>query len=330
MAVPPEMSHLERVWTQSISLAPLDGSSLPVDLPKTVDTGSDISLIEWAQVPTSVTVDEKTREATPNPPERDTATVTGVPPSAQPSIHQGVPWKEHSPTHSRPSPQSARKDGHQKSPPSPRRAITRYRCRTYNMRGHSENWARYTEGFCTPWGPSSATPDSNPLPVPLGSAGQCQAPPISDGTPILTLIPVPGPELVPVLDLIHDPDPPTGDPPNLTELVIANCEPPTPDVSSSQSLSSAKDDPLADLDVAPSLVNQELSGLDANAGSTLTTAVTAPEVGNQLIATQATTDPASDGTSGLSSESLPSSPPRNGVARPWRPTKKKKGQKRSS
>ncbi|XP_066967472.1 uncharacterized protein [Macrobrachium rosenbergii] len=61
MAVLPERSHPERVWTQSVSVALLDGSSLPVSLPATVDTGSDISLMDRTQVPTSATVDEKTR-----------------------------------------------------------------------------------------------------------------------------------------------------------------------------------------------------------------------------------------------------------------------------
>ncbi|XP_066961923.1 protein PRRC2C-like [Macrobrachium rosenbergii] len=173
--------------------------------------------------------------------------------------------------------------------------------------------------------------DSNSLPVPLESPEQCQAPSLSDVAPLLTLTSVPGPELVPVPDPHRVTDPPTGDPPNLTELIITNYEPPTPDVSSSQSPSSAKDEPLTDLNVKPSLVDQELSGWDADAGSTLVTVVTAPEVGSLPVAPKATSDPAPDSTSGLSPDLVPSSPPRNGIARPWRnPKKKKKGQKRST
>lgn len=46
VAVPPNMSHPEWVWTLSVSV---------------VNTGSDISLIDRAQVPASTTVDKKTR-----------------------------------------------------------------------------------------------------------------------------------------------------------------------------------------------------------------------------------------------------------------------------
>ncbi|XP_066958318.1 uncharacterized protein [Macrobrachium rosenbergii] len=57
----PERTHPERVWTQSVSVASLDGSSPPVHLPTTANTGSDISLIDWAQVPASAKVDEHTK-----------------------------------------------------------------------------------------------------------------------------------------------------------------------------------------------------------------------------------------------------------------------------
>ncbi|XP_066943482.1 uncharacterized protein [Macrobrachium rosenbergii] len=117
------------------------------------------------------------------------------------------------------------------------------------------HYLRYTQGFCTP-SPSSATPDSNSLPVPLESTEQYQAPNISDVAPPLPLTSVPGPKLVPVPDQNHVTDPPTGDPPKLTELVIANCEPPTPDVSSSQSFSSAENETLANFNVTPSPVDQ--------------------------------------------------------------------------
>lgn len=42
-------------------VVPLDGSSLPVHLLVTVDTAAGISLIVRHQVPSSATVDEKTR-----------------------------------------------------------------------------------------------------------------------------------------------------------------------------------------------------------------------------------------------------------------------------
>ncbi|XP_066969246.1 uncharacterized protein [Macrobrachium rosenbergii] len=183
-------------------------------------------------------------------------------------------------------------------------------------------------GFA-PRGLSSALSESNSLPVPLASTGQCQAPPISAGISITTLIPMPGPELVPVKDPEPDTDPPMGDPPNLTDVVIAYCEPPTPDVSSSHSLPPAEDNPLAGLDITPFLVDQELSDQDADAGSTPTTVVAAAEVRDQPVATEAAPDPAPDSAPGLFPESVPSSSPRNGLARPWRPPKKKKGWKRS-
>ncbi|XP_066969713.1 uncharacterized protein [Macrobrachium rosenbergii] len=286
------------------------------------------------------------------------------PPSALLSAHQGVQWKGHSPCNSRPSPQSSQKDGHQKLPALPRREIARYCCKTCNVTGHLANWTRCPSkqnavdttprtisrgsalhlrqeslshttlgtlrGFGSP-GPSSATPDSSSLPVPVESPEQCHALSILDIAPPLTLISVPGPELVPVPDPNHVTDPPTGDPPTLTEPVIANCEPLIPDASS-QSLSSAMNEPLADLNITPSLVDQELSNQDADTGSTVTTVVAAAEVGSLPVASRAASDPAPDGTSGLSPESVTSSPPRNGVARPWRNLKKKKeeGQKRSN
>ncbi|XP_066956250.1 uncharacterized protein [Macrobrachium rosenbergii] len=304
-----------------------------------------------------------TREATPKPPDRDTFTATGMPPSALPSTHQDVRRKEHSPCNSRPRPRSSQKDSHPKLPCSPRREIARYCCKACNVTGHSANWARCPSkqnvadttprtiprgsalylrqeslspitsgtprGFAPP-GPSSAMPDSNSLTVLFESTEQCQTSSVSDVAPLLTLISVPGPKLVPVLDPNHVTDPPTGGPPNLTELIITNCEPVTPDISSSQPLSSAKDEPLVDLKVTPSLVHQELSGRDTDdIGSTPTTVVTAVEVGSRPTATRATSNPAPDGTSGLSPESMPSSPPRNGVARPWRNPKKKKKKSRT-
>ncbi|XP_066944578.1 nematocyst expressed protein 3-like [Macrobrachium rosenbergii] len=224
-------------------------------------------------------------------------------------------------------------------------------------------------------GPPSALSDINSLPAALASTGQCQAPPSLSGCSLPSVLPEPGPELVPVPDPERDSDPPTRDPPDLTTVIIPQCEPPTPDVSSSHTLPPAEDDPLADLDGTSFLVNQELSGQDADAGSLPTTVVAvaevgdqplaleaapdpapdgtpghsseselsgqdadagslpttvvaAAEVGDQPIALEAAPDPAPDGTPGRSLESVSSSPPTNGLARPWRPPKKKKGRKK--
>ncbi|XP_066950698.1 uncharacterized protein [Macrobrachium rosenbergii] len=181
-----------------------------------------------------------------------------------------------------------------------------------------------------PPSPSSGMPDSQSLPVPLESPEQCQALSISDVEPPIALTSVPGPDSVPMPAPNCVMDPPTGDPPNLTELIIANCEPPAPADSSSQSPSSVEDEPLADLNTTPSLVDQELSSWDAEAFPTLTTVVAAAKVGSISPAPGATSESAPDSTSGLSPESVPSSPSRNGVARPWWNLKKKKGRKRSN
>ncbi|XP_066970186.1 uncharacterized protein [Macrobrachium rosenbergii] len=179
-----------------------------------------------------------------------------------------------------------------------------------------------------PPGPPSALPVTNSLPVPLASTGQCHALPILAGGSPPSVLPVPGPELVPVPDPEHDSDPPTGDPPNLTTVIITQCEPPTPDVSFSHTLPPAEDDPLAGLDITSFLVDQELSNQDADAGSLHMMVVAAAEVGGQPGAPEAAPDPAPGGTPGHSSESVSSLPPRTGLARPWRPPKKKKGRKK--
>ncbi|XP_066988203.1 protein enabled homolog [Macrobrachium rosenbergii] len=293
----------------------------------------------------------------------DTAfvTVTAVQPSAKPSIRiRGTAPNPPRP-HSRPSPQISRPDGHQRITPSSQGDLAHYRCRTCNVRGHSERWSKCpsrlgaaansteprgpalssrqeslshtmpgTPRVLDPLGPPSALSDTNSLPVPLASTSQCQAPPILAGCSLLSVLSVPGPELVPVPDPEHDSDPPTGDPPNLTTIIIAQCEPPTPDVSSSHSLLPAVDDPLAGLGIASFLVDQELSSQDAEADALPTMVVAAAEVGDQPVAPEAALDPAPDGTPGRSLESAPSLPPRNGLARPWRPPKKKKGRKKSS
>ncbi|XP_066963655.1 uncharacterized protein [Macrobrachium rosenbergii] len=177
--------------------------------------------------------------------DRDTSSVTAVPPSAKPSIRPRATLSNPHRTHSRPSPDT---------------------------------------GGLAPPGPPSALPNTNSLPVPLKSPGQCQAPPISAGSSMPTLLPLPGPELVPVPDPEPDSDPPMEDPPNLTTL------PP------------AGDDPLAGLDTTFFLVDHELSGQDVGAGSVPTTVVAAAKVGDQLVATEAAPDPAADGAPFCSSE----------------------------
>ncbi|XP_066941082.1 uncharacterized protein [Macrobrachium rosenbergii] len=360
LAEPPERTHPERVWTKSVSVASQDGSSPPVHLPTTANTGSDITLIDRAQVPASAKVDEPTKW-----------TVTWVDEQSLtiPTIELRVitPWSNK--IHRLgiikriwPSPQISRPDSHQKTTPSSSRNLANYRCRTCSIRGHSEKWSKCPSKLATaaiskeprglalpskqeslsqlrpgiprglaPPGPPSALSDTHSLPVPLASTGQCQAPPISAGSSMPILLPVPGPELVPVPDPEPDPDPSTGDPPNLTTMIIAQCEPLTPDVSSSHTLLPAEDDPLAGLDITSFLVDQELSGQEADADSLPTTVVAAAEVGDQPVAPEAAPDPAPDITPGRSSESVPSSPPRNGLARPWMPpNKKKKGGKKST
>ncbi|XP_066964330.1 formin-1-like [Macrobrachium rosenbergii] len=129
-------------------------------------------------------------------------------------------------------------------------------------------------GLATPGSPS-ALADTHSLPVPLVSTGQCQAPPVSAGSSLPNVPPVPGPELVPMPDPEPNPDPPTGDPPNLTTMIIAQCEPPTPD---------------------------ELSGQDADADSLPMMVIAAGKVGGQSVAPEATPDHAPDSTPGHSSE----------------------------
>ncbi|XP_066958810.1 uncharacterized protein [Macrobrachium rosenbergii] len=261
-AMPPDMSHPKRVWTQSVSVAPLDGSSLTVNL-------QVMACIRQPYLPLTKVVDGRgTHRATPGP------------------------------------------------------------VLASHKRMATKGFALHCEGKSSE--PSSGTPDSKPLPVPLESPEPCQAPSISDVEPPLTLTSLPGPELVLVPDPSHVTDPPTGDPPKFTELTITNCEPPAPDDSFSQSPSSVKNEPLADLNTTPSLVDQEQSGWDAETVHTLTTIVPAAQVGSLPIAPRATSDSAPDGTSGLSPELIPSSPPRNGIARPWWNPKKKKGSKRSN
>ncbi|XP_066963704.1 uncharacterized protein [Macrobrachium rosenbergii] len=295
----------------------------------------------------------------PEPPKRDTASVTTVPPLTQSSVSPKANRTHQHRTQSRPSPQISRPDGHQRITPSSRRDRTHYRCRTCNIRGHSKRWSKCPSRLAAaansteprgpalsprqeslsqitpgtprgldPPGPPSALSETNSLPVPLESTGQCQAPPILGGCSLPSVLPVPGPELVPVPDPERDSDPPTGDPPHLTTIIIAQWEPPTPDISSSHTLPPAEDDPLAGLDISSFLVDQELPCQNADAGSLPTTVVAAAEVGDQPVAPEAAPDHTPDGTPGRSSESVSSSPPRKGLARLWRSPNKKKGRKK--
>ncbi|XP_066969188.1 uncharacterized protein [Macrobrachium rosenbergii] len=192
------------------------------------------------------------------------AFVTVVQPSAEPFIHIRATAPNPPHPHSRPSLQISLPDSHQRITPSSQRDLAHYRCRTCNVRGHSERWSKCPSKLAAaanpteprgptfsprqeslsqitpetprgldPPGPPSALSDTNSLPVPLAGTGQCQALPISGECSLPSVLPMPGPELVPVPDPEPDPDPPMGDPPNLTTVIIAQCEPPTPDVFSS-------------------------------------------------------------------------------------------------
>ncbi|XP_066963247.1 uncharacterized protein [Macrobrachium rosenbergii] len=241
------------------------------------------------------------------------ASVTAVPPSAKPSIRPRATLSKPHPTTTRPNPRNTPLDSPHKTPPPPRRDPTKYRYRICNLRGHSERWSKCPSKLAaaatistdprgpalsskqeslpqitpgTPRGlappdPPSALSDTNSLPVPLASIGQCQASPISAGSSVSTLLPVPGLELVPAPDPETDPDPPTGDPPNLTAMIISQCEPLTTDVSSPHTLPPAEDNPLAGLGITSLLVDQELSGQDTDTGSIPTTVVEAAGVGGQ-------------------------------------------------
>ncbi|XP_066978808.1 uncharacterized protein [Macrobrachium rosenbergii] len=107
------------------------------------------------------------------------------------------------------------------------------------------------QGLCIP-GSSSSTPDqSSPL-VPLEHPKQCQSLSPKEVEQLPELNPVPGPDLVSVPVPDHVTDPPSRDPPNLTELVIANYEPSAPDNPFSSSPTASEDEPLADPTATPS------------------------------------------------------------------------------
>ncbi|XP_066963210.1 nematocyst expressed protein 3-like [Macrobrachium rosenbergii] len=245
-------------------------------------------------------------------------------------------------------------DGYPRITPSFQRDRTNYRCRPCNVRGHSERWAKCPSRLAAaanstklrdpvlplrqdslsnlmpgtprgldPPGPPSALSDITSLPVPFASTGQCLALSTLAGCSLPSALPEPGPESVPVPGPEHDLDPPTGDPPNLTTVLNAQCDSPTPDVASSHTPSPAEDDPLAGLDAFSG--HQELSArtqtlVPSHDGSSQEPGSRRP----QPVALEAAPDPAPDGTPGRSPELVPSSPPRNGRARPWRPPKKKK------
>ncbi|XP_066947114.1 WAS/WASL-interacting protein family member 2-like [Macrobrachium rosenbergii] len=167
-----------------------------------------------------------TREATPKPPDWDTATVTGVPP--QPYLLLTKVFSGRSTLRATPGQVL---DPHKGRPPKTSSLTTKGNCQITGRCPSKQNAADTTprtssrgsalnprqeslspitsgtpRGFAPP-GPSSATPDSNSLPVPLESPEQCQALSISDVAPPLTLISVPGPKLVPVPDPNHVTEP---------------------------------------------------------------------------------------------------------------------------
>ncbi|XP_064088328.1 uncharacterized protein LOC135202798 [Macrobrachium nipponense] len=164
--------------------------------------------------------------------------------------------------------------------------------------------------------PVPGTPDANSMPVPLVCTEQCHAPSSKDVEPPQTSLSAPGPELVLVPNLNLITNPPMGDPPTCMELITAHCPSPVHD-SSLPSPPSAEDEPLAELTITPSLDDQEFLSQESDSKFTLTTAVTTARV-CLPVASGTTTASAPDVISGLSPESVPPSPPRTGVARPWR------------
>ncbi|XP_066947123.1 protein enabled homolog [Macrobrachium rosenbergii] len=256
------------LWTNSPRPAPTAGSSGDYPLSEQVHRLGVVCLLgtEWSSVcrdiplgcptPTPTLLPDCFRASTSSTtPDLGTALVTAVPLSADTN-------PPHSPA--RPSPWVLRPDGQPRITPSFKRERTNYRCRPCNVRGHSERWAKCPrpKGSRSP-GPPSALSDT-PLPVALAITGQCLAPSILAGCSLPSALPKPGPESVPVPGPDPDLDPPPGDPPNLTTVIIAQCEPPTPDGSSSHTLPPTEDNPLAGLDITSFLVDQELSGQDAD------------------------------------------------------------------
>ncbi|XP_066981198.1 uncharacterized protein [Macrobrachium rosenbergii] len=198
-------------------------------------------------------------------PKQGTATLTGVPPKEEepPSTHRSGQRKGNTQNNSLPSPPSPRKYGQQQGPSSPQRDIQakQFHCRTCKRTSHSTNWegcpnkqhsmdtpnqdsprgsdlqlgqeslsqpnSSHLRGIAPP-DPSSGMPDQQSLPVPLVSSGQCHALSVSDVEPPLEEDNVPDPD--------HEMDPPPGDPVPVTALILATCEPPAPDTSSSPHL----------------------------------------------------------------------------------------------
>ncbi|XP_066950826.1 protein enabled homolog [Macrobrachium rosenbergii] len=167
---------------------------------------------------------------------------------------------------------------------------------------------------------SHSMPDHLLLPVPLASTEQCHAPSSTDIEPSIEKDPMPG--------LNHEADPPPGELGFPTPLIIATGEPPAPDTSSSPNLAPA-DEPLEDQIVTPSLGDQELASSDAEVKIALALVVAAAGVGSPLVAYEIAPDFTPTSPSGLSPESVPSSPPRPDTDRPWRNPKKKKVRKRA-
>ncbi|XP_066963870.1 uncharacterized protein [Macrobrachium rosenbergii] len=163
--------------------------------------------------------------------------------------------------------------------------------------------------YCTS-GPSSGMPDHQSLPVPLASS-----------EPPQELGPVPDPDL--------ETDPPPGDPGPICALILVTREPPTPDTSSSPN-PSPEDEALVDQTDTLSLEDQELASPDTEVEMALALVVAAARVGSPPVASEVIPDFEPASPSGLSPESVPSSPPRTDIDRPWRNPKKKKGRREPS
>ncbi|XP_066967831.1 uncharacterized protein [Macrobrachium rosenbergii] len=170
--------------------------------------------------------------------------------------------------------------------------------------------------------------NSRPSPPSPRKNSQQRGPPSPEGTfrrsnvqPPLEEDPVPDPD--------HETYPPPGGPGPVTALILATCEPLTPDISSSPN-PSPEDEPLVDQTATPSLGAQDLASLDTGVETALAPVVAAARLGSPSVASEVTPDFAPASPSGLSPEPVPSSPTRTDIDRPWRNLNmKKKGQKRA-
>ncbi|XP_064116652.1 nematocyst expressed protein 3-like [Macrobrachium nipponense] len=166
-------SHPERVWTTLVTVAPLDGSTIPVTLPVTIDTSYDLCLIVQDRSHGRTAGHHSLVHQT-SPPGRIECP-SKLPAADTVHVPQGLFFHE------------------RQEPLSP---VTNCPLRDI-----------------APPVPVTGPIDLNSLPVPLGSTEQCQAPSTLDVEPPQTLTSAPGPELAPAPNLNKDTptgDPPTG------------------------------------------------------------------------------------------------------------------------